>query len=403
MFSIDITNILCYFPSLKDAISSLGKFVKDGIELVKAYLKTTLNDRPFFMDRSNKPLPLFDPFGKKPQFYPLRSINKFTPINIIGRGDYQVSSEYTMNINSFKEFAGNYIEKGYNNINNFFSKYHTFNCKVNLVSGNKTITVDTTIIKGQLTKLNVSCNWDFFKPFSNCPSSEQTSVDLVNNDFCNKNTTNMPFTYLSKTGYDTNPTYTLSSQKKNDILVFTDPKKTGYDTNLVVSMESHINYDDPNYPGYDDNINQVRDKGTEVFIKENYRKECGNGIIVETMGKDTNPLVSLMYDYKLLISYITNSSATGEEYLRDILIEAKEALQRRSTNNIENSTLDQIYIDSDNDEGVNFMGIFAFALNKAGYPINLSDKCLIGDIIYSLCRKSNDMIYVDTYYKKVLG
>ena len=36
IFSIDITNILCYFPSLKDAISSLGEFVKDGIKLVKA-------------------------------------------------------------------------------------------------------------------------------------------------------------------------------------------------------------------------------------------------------------------------------------------------------------------------------------------------------------------------------
>ena len=212
----------------------------------------------------------------------------------------------------------------------------------------------------------------------------------------------MSFTYLSKTGYDTNPTYHLSSQKDNGILVFTDPKKIGYDTNPIVSMESHINYDDPNYPGYDCNINEVRDKGTEVFIKENYRKECGNGIIVETIGREKF-WVYLTYDYKLLISYITNSSATGEEYLKNILIEAKEALQRRSTNNIENATLDQICIASNSVEGVNYLGIFGYALDKAGYPITCSNECLISDIIDSLSTKSNDMIYVETDYKKSLG
>lgn len=239
---MDITNILSYLPSLKDMASCLGKIVsksplpnavKEIMKLANAYLvKSSISERPFFIENPNKELPLVNGFQYKHKYYPLKSISRFSAINILGTVDYAVSSEYTVNINCLKGLASNYLDKWTNHISYLSSKYSTFYCRVNLVDSNKVITVDTTVIKGHLDLLKISYNWDFVKAYSKDGGSEP----LLNS--VGKNNSGKIYGDIPPK-YTTDPFY---SPKNTKIMDLTDPTKIGYKTDIRACMQSNSSY-----------------------------------------------------------------------------------------------------------------------------------------------------------------
>lgn len=74
------------------------------VKEINTYLfKTPVNNRAFFITGSDEGLPrLPNAFTYKPKVHELKSISRFSPINIAGIVDYGVSSVYTVSIKDFK-------------------------------------------------------------------------------------------------------------------------------------------------------------------------------------------------------------------------------------------------------------------------------------------------------------